>query len=87
MSVSGTTTRAELNRLYDVAFRLSEKNTKTGQVSQKQFFYRVTLNVQNGKIVGYRATPISQQEFLRITGQDKKKKNNKIKEKKKDDSR
>jgi hypothetical protein len=74
--------RAALNGVYDVAFSLSQKNIKTGKVSDKQFFYRVTIAIKDGKIVGSRATAISEEEFRRITGQkkkdrkDKKKKDN-----------
>jgi RHS repeat-associated protein len=75
-SPGATTTgpKVNLNRTVDVAYSLSEKNTKTGQVSPQKFYYRVTLNIKDGKVASSKATPISEKEFRRITGQDKKKK-------------
>ncbi len=81
MSITGVP-KVTLNGRYDVAFSLSEKNTKTGQVSAKQFYYRVTLAFVKGKLVGYQAIPVSQNEFEKLTGQDKKKEKKKKKEEK-----
>ena len=60
--------RAALNGRFDVAFVLSEKNTKTGQVLPHKFYYRVTLVFDKGSIVGSYAAPISAVEFQRLTG-------------------
>jgi RHS repeat-associated protein len=66
--------RATINRIYDVAFSLAEQNKKTKQISNNKLYYRVSMRIVNGKIVAWRAVQITQVEFLRITGQDKKKK-------------
>jgi RHS repeat-associated protein len=81
-SVTGAP-RASLNGKYDVAFSLRMQNKKTKEVSQKAFYYRVTLVFENGKMIVKSARAISEAEFKRITGKDKKEKQEEKKKKKK----
>lgn len=65
--------------MFNSVYEISEKNTKTGQVSTNKFYYQIALKIQNGKIVAAVAKPLTKAEFDRFTGKkpDKKEKGKK----------